>query len=133
MQKSIAKKSLLLLATVLITGSAWAEWVKVSEITNASGVDIYIDPTTIRTDGNLRKVWAMQNFRQRDKDGDMSTRSRLEFDCKQERYLMLSLSRHTESMASGMPTFDRTLSTVKWDEVPPQSVIATMLKKVCAQ
>lgn len=133
MQTLITKKSLLLLTIALVTNTVWAEWVKVAGTAGPTGIEIYIDPTTIRADGSLRKVWAIQDFKQRDKDGGMSTRSRLEFDCKQERYVMLSLSRHSETMASGTVMFDKSLSAVDWIEVPPRSAIAAMLKKVCAQ
>ena len=43
----------LLAPLLLVTGSAWAEWVLVAEGNTAN---LYIDPSTIRKDGNLVKV-----------------------------------------------------------------------------
>ena len=90
MQTSIIKKTLLL-AVLLATSSAWAEWVQASEDSSAK---TYIETETIRKDGNLVKVWQMTNLKQRHKDGELSRRRRVEYDCKQELFRSLSFSEH---------------------------------------
>ena len=57
MQISIRKKAVVLSLMLLATSPAWAEWVKVYETSN--GDTFYIEPATIRKDGNLRKVWVL--------------------------------------------------------------------------
>lgn len=119
-----------LLVSLVLSGSAWAEWVKVA---NNDFADYYIDPATIRKDGNLRKVWQIQNLKQRDKEGGrLSSRSRWEFDCKQERSRPLSFSTHSEAMASGTTLMSHSASD-QWDDIPPESISEAVLKIVCAK
>ena len=119
----------LLLALLLVTGSAWAEWVRVS---GNDAADIYIDPATIRIDGGLRRVWEVQDLKQRHKDGELSRRTRNEYDCKQERYKTLSISEHSGPMASGT-TLISGIPNSSWRDIPPGSIGEAVLKIVCAQ
>jgi len=129
MQTSVIKKTLLL-ALLLATGSAWAEWVNVAW-TDSS--DFYIDPATIRKDGNLVRVWQLHNHKQRNKNGELSDRVRWEYDCKQERARILSFSSHSEPMAGGKNLFQSSSEDIEWAHIPPNSVKETMLKIACAK
>ena len=120
----------LLLALLLVTGSAWADWVQVAE---REDMVLYIDPETIRKDGDLRRVWQIQNLKQRDKNGEMSSRVRVEYDCKQERYKMLSLSTHSGPMAGGTSLYQSSSEDIKWRDIPPGNLFEIVLKIVCAQ
>ena len=122
----------LLAPLLLVTGSAWAEWVWVAESDNAN---LYIDPSTIRKDGNLVKVWKISDLKQRHKDGELSRRVRAEYDCKEERYRVLSLSEHSGPMASGTTLFthDYLGEPDKWKQIPPESVGETVQKIVCSK
>jgi len=124
------KKLLLTLLVPLLlgTGSAWAEWVWVAE---SDTVDKYIDPSTIRKDGNLVKVWEVNALKKRHKDGELSSRVRVEYDCKQERFKFLSFSFHSGAMASGT-TLKSEIGSGRWEDVPPESLGETVLKIVCA-
>lgn len=126
MTKSITT---LLFALIFFTGSAWAEWVKIDESDSGS---IYIDPQTIRKDGNFRKVWHISDLRQRFKTGELSRRSRLEFDCKNERFRYLSLSTHSERMAGGT-TLTLEGEDLGWTDIAPGTMRDTTLKTVCAK
>ena len=120
----------LLLCLLFISGSASAEWVKFGETDN---IYHYIDPTTIRKDGNLRKVWQIHDLKQRSKDGELSRRFRLEYDCKNERYRFLSISEHSGPMASGITLYQSTEEGNKWSDIPPGSKGEDALKIVCAK
>ena len=126
---NITIKTLLLLS-LFVTGSAWAEWINIAETETRF---FYIDPATIRKDGNFRKVWGIADLKTRDKDGTMSTRTRREFDCKNERNRILALSEHTESMAKGTTTFTSSGGPSDWHEIPPGSAIDLVMKFVCNQ
>ena len=125
-------KRLLLLLALLIAGSANADWVAIGETDNTT---FYIDPTTIRKDGNLRKVWEIQDLKTRHKDGGMSRRVMLEFDCKAERYRALANSTHTGPMASGQTIHvgDYERYPDSWSEIPPKTAAEFILKMVCAK
>lgn len=113
----------------LVAAPAWAEWVQV--VANDRTI-FYIDPASIRKDGNLRKVWGIADLKQRDKDGTMSRRSRSEYDCKEERRRTLALSTHSEPMAGGLTLMSFEQAS-EWSAIPPDTVAETILKRVCAK
>ena len=121
----VALIALLMLATT----PAWAEWVKVDE---TDEVVIYVDPATIRKDGNLRRIWEMQDLKARDLDGSLSRRALSEYDCKEERLRLLSLSTHSGQMAMGKIIITVSPSG-KWDYAAPGTSGQTMLKFVCTR
>jgi hypothetical protein len=124
------KKLLLTLLTALmLTGAAWAEWEKIAENDFA---EYYIDRATIRKDGNLRRVWRLQDLKQRDKDGVLSRRFRAEYDCKQERDRILSFITHSEPMADGTILKLASMNN-EWSDIPPNSIAEDVLKIVCAK
>ena len=122
-------KILLLALTLLITGSAWADWVLV--VGNDSA-NIYIDPATIRKDGNFRKAWELHDLKKQHKDGTLSRRMRSEYDCKQERTRMLSFTTHSGSMSRGDTLFSHDAVDI-WVDIPPDTLGETILKVVCAR
>jgi hypothetical protein len=119
----------ILMLLLLIAGSpAWAEWVKVSETDDGSS---YIDPATIRRIGDVRRVWVLQDLKQ-SSIGVMSRRALEEFDCKEERRRILTLSSHSGAMASG-DVIATDNSPGEWDYLPPNTPGATILGIVCAK
>jgi hypothetical protein len=96
--KSNLKKTILTLLLAAMSAGAMAEWVQYAE---TEQIVYYIDAATIRRDGNFRKVWLVQDLKQRQKYGAMSRRFLQEFDCKKERFRFLSISVHSGPMASG--------------------------------
>ena len=122
-----AVKKILVVCMLFVTGSAWADWVNVGE---SAGNNFYIDPSTIRKDGDLRKVWGIQDLSKRDLDGEMSRRYREEYDCKAARKRFLSATTHSEPMAAGS-TLVSTNEASAWIEVRPNTVADDILKLVC--
>ena len=108
---------------------AWAQWLKASETDTST---FYIDPATIRKDGDLRKVWTINDLKQRHKDGEMSRRSLHEYDCKEERYRTLSISEHSDPMAGGR-TISSDNGSGKWNYIAPGTPAQTILRIVCAK
>ena len=88
----------LTLSLMLAAAPAWAEWVKVGRTDAAVH---YVDPATVRKDGNLRRVWAMQDMVGASPEGVMSIRALQEYDCAQERFRYLSVATHSGPMARG--------------------------------
>lgn len=123
----------IILACLLATSgaSAFAEWTYVTE--SSDGTIFYIDFQSIRNDGNLRKVWIIQDIKQRDKDGEMSSRLRFEFNCKEERNRILAISTHTGRMAGGKTLFTGGADPMGWNEIPPNTPFMRILKIVCAK
>ncbi|MEI6762043.1 MAG: surface-adhesin E family protein [Betaproteobacteria bacterium] len=121
-------KKTLQLVLLLVTNPSWAAWVKISETDDAV---FYIDPATLRKDGHLRRIWNVQDLNKPD-DGARSYRTRYEFDCKNERTKVLSLSTHSAPMAGG-ETLISTNGSGMWQDIPPDTPGADLLKFVCSR
>jgi hypothetical protein len=119
----------LCLSLALAAPPAWSGW----EVTNE---DIeytdYIDLTTIRRDGDLRRVWTLVDWKQRAVGGYLSQRALTEFDCKEERRRLLTLSNHFGSMAGGdvLRTWNEPTG---WRSIAPGTIAETILKTVCSK
>ena len=68
----------------------------------------------------------------RRKNGDMSVRMRLEYDCKQESYRYLGLSGHSEPMAGG-EVLGMEGEDNKWRAIAPDTIANTILNLVCSK
>ena len=122
-------KKLFIVFVMLLAGSAWAEWVMVGESEEAHS---FYYPTTIRKEGNMRRVWQLSNLKRRGVDGEMSRRLRVEYDCKQERYQLLDVSEHSEPMASGK-LLSAEIGSGRWTGAAPGTSSMSILEIVCAK
>ena len=125
----VAMRLLICLILVLVTAPAWAAWEKAAS--SDKGI-FYIDPATIRKNGDLREVWQMEDFKTKRPDGAMSARILREFDCKGERVRVLESSEHTGEKATGK-TLKSKSDAGKWGHIPPSTVIAVISKTVCSR
>jgi hypothetical protein len=127
--KEDAIRVVLCFLIALVTAPAWAEWVKVVDLDKAT---FYLDPTTIRKDGYLRRVWTVQDLKERYQTGELSRRILKEYDCKNERSRSIVLSLHAGPMVTGN-LVDSTDSPSDWSAIPPQTPGSAILKIVCAK
>jgi len=118
-----------ILAMLLASGNLWAAWELVSE---SDGMGFFIDPSSIRQEGELRKVQTMTNLKQPDRYGALSLSITHEYDCQQVRVRMPSFTYHAERMAKG-ETLMRSNTPAAWNDVPPDTALMTIHKKVCAK
>ena len=122
-------KTIFLATLILLGSSAHADWAKMGETDEGS---FYIEPASVLRDGHLRQVWELTDLKQRDEGGELSRRTRVQYDCKLSRTQVLSISTYWEPMAAG-----KTLLSVAreglWKEVPPATAYAAAFKLLCAQ
>lgn len=118
---------LLCLMLAVIAAPASAEWVKLRETDDAV---FYIDPATIRKNGNFRRIWNLQDLKRRDPYGVMSRRMLYEYDCTNERSKVLSISSHYDRMGGG-GTYASGSGPDEWDYIAPGTVLNTVLRIVC--
>lgn len=120
---------ILLVLLVLVPAPAWAEWVKVDENTEGH---VYIDPATIKKDGNFRKVWELIDAKQQGPKGAKSMRVLKEYDCKEERSRVLSFAAFSEPMLRGkmLESGDPVDFGIY---IAPGTTGAAILKTVCAK
>lgn len=123
------KKQIFVLMLAASSSGVWGEWVKLTESNTAIS---YIDPSTIRRVGNHRRVWVLQDLKQKGPLGAMSMRALEEYDCQEERRRFLSSTSFSGPMLQGevLTTSD---TTTAWHNVGPGSVAEGFLKFVCTR
>jgi hypothetical protein len=115
-----------------LSASALAEvWIETSRNDDYLA---YADPSSVRRDGDLVKMWSMFDYRnpQTGIPGKtyLSTRRHFEYDCKRARARALAVSSHTaregkgDALASASVKYD-------WRAVVPDSADDYLLKFAC--
>lgn len=122
------RKAALILALVTMSANAWSEWVFISE---SIGDDkSYVDPRSVKKDGNLRRAWVVTDYKGKRKNGVRSFRGLTEVDCKGKRLRILSYTSHSGPMATG-----DLLGTGKpqpqWARITPGTLGSNLFKYVC--
>lgn len=121
-------KAVLILLLIITANSTWAAWV---EMTESNGDTYFIDQTNIRKNGNFVKVWELLNFKE--KEWELASLVRLrEYDCKEEKMRILSMSGFSNQMGSGIPSI-KTNEPGEWEFIQPSisNIHALMLPLVC--
>ena len=96
MSECTMKKLLLTLVLAVVSSSAMAEWVKVSE---DKLVTVYADPTTIRKLGNKVKMWVLVDYKKDEEEfGILSARLKEEYDCKEKKQRILFMAFYSGHM-----------------------------------
>jgi len=112
------------------TASAGPNWVLVGEGTNGS--KRYVDPSTIKRDGNLRRNWEYIDYASRGSTESLSARAFVETDCREERRRIIEVTEFSESMLQG-----RILGTERgdgsWIQSAPGTFAETVMRYVCAR
>lgn len=125
---------LMTLCVVLITHDAWAEWTKSGE--NEDGIlTHYVDRGTIRRAGHVTKMWVLQNFAAAQASGTKgksfrSSKSQMEFDCREEKHRTLAAYWYAGLMGKGGIVASDT-NPGKWALNIPDSVPEVWWKIAC--
>lgn len=119
----------LMFLLILATSLARAEWVKVGRTDAAVH---YVDPATVRMDGYLRRVWAMQDMVEASVEGVRSIRALQEYDCAEQRFRYLSIAAHSGPMAGGWILATHNLRD-DWSDRPPGTYSTAIEKIVCGR
>lgn len=125
-------KVILTVILAVVSSNAMAEWVRVGRTDNATRT-IYANPSTISKNGNIVKMWSLQDFKTPQiSPGNpfLSYKELNAYDCRGDRARRLSLSFYSENMGGGNTVF--TNSTPDgWEPLAPDSVGETLLQEAC--
>ena len=92
-------KTLLISAALLGGGVAHADLVKVFE--NIRGTTVYSDSSTLSVNGDLRRIYEIQSYREPGPRGMLSMKILKEYHCRDETTQIVSYVMYTERMAQG--------------------------------
>jgi hypothetical protein len=132
-------RSFLTLSLILITllvlrsGPASAEWVVLGD--NKAGMTEYVNPDTIRRNGNLVKMWYLTNYgniRGRDGNSYLSNKIQAEYDCTEERFRILAVTQFSGNMGSG-ESVNTESGEGTWEPVAPESFAESLWKYACGK
>jgi hypothetical protein len=127
----------LLITLLLIASSALQaqQWTPVAK--DVEGTVSSLDWSTLRKEGNLRRIWSMDNYSEKkpsmllsDSTGIFSSRFRTEFDCKNERQRTLSYTAFSEKDLGGK-NMQQNDSPGFFVDVAPGTVAWKLMEEVC--
>jgi hypothetical protein len=129
------------LLIVLAMPAGAQNWLRYGDAADSTAT-FYYDPSTVRVNGSMRRVWQLQDLKepgwslQEPKSRAVQSRKALsEFDCKGERHRTLAFSEFSGPLGMGSlvasDTFDPPPG-VGWQFVAPASMGNTLFKLVCA-
>ncbi|OUV99800.1 MAG: hypothetical protein CBD16_07530 [Betaproteobacteria bacterium TMED156] len=104
-------------------------WMKATE--GADGTVFYIDRDSIKKEGNLLRVWELQDLKEKGPLDEKSRRVLVEYDCKNERRRVMSFSFHAEQMGAGL-TLKGDQTPGKWNLTVPNTTASVVFQVALA-
>jgi len=128
------------LITLLFLSSvpAYAEWVVVEKDYLLPGLQtVYMDPGSIRREGNMVTMWQLIDFKWRQGNGRgahrfSSTESHKEFDCAEKRIRFLVFTEFSRHMGTGIAA-NGYVDTDNWLPVEPESINQALWEVACGK
>ena len=118
-----------------LCGSAAAAWERVSATDD--GMTVYADPATIRTAGEVVKMWGLLDYQTAEKDATgkpyLSAKLLQEFDCKGERGRTRYFSFHAGQMGAGQITYSEMRADSEWLPARRARTGEALWKAACAK
>jgi hypothetical protein len=121
-------KRLLTIGLVLLSTSAWAEWVLISK--TGTGALFYVDPTTKKS-GRRPRVWLLDSYATTSDGGAMSDKSLVEADCSEGRVRPLSILFYRDQQ--GKDYLRSEAPTAEWFYPVPNSVLSDVFLYLCGK
>ena len=132
--------TLLFLSTV----PAYAEWVAVEKDYLSPGRQtVYVEPDTIRREGNLVTLWQLIDFKWMQGNQGMgrlgfgperffSTKTHKQFDCEEKRLRLLAFTEFSQHMGTGISA-NGYVDKDHWLPVEPESINQALLEMACGK
>jgi hypothetical protein len=117
---------------------AYAEWEAVEKDYLLPGLQtVYVDPESIRREGNLVTIWQLIDFRwmqgnPRGPHRFLSTKTHKQFDCVEKRVRLLAFTEFSRGMGTGMPR-DGYFDKDNWLPVEAESISHALWEAACGK
>ena len=124
-------KTFVALIFLVLSSHAVADWVRIGETRIFVS---YIDPATIRRNGNLVKLWMLTDFKTIQLKAAVpfwSMKAQSEFDCTEELWRVLYASEHTENMGRGRRSARNNAVNAEWFPISPGAMEETLWNVAC--
>ena len=120
------------LMLVLMSSNALADWTNVGE---NGGSIIYANYSSIRTNGENKKMWVLQDFKTIQSISTykyLSTKSINEYDCQGVQLRLLAYTWFEGNMGTGKVVYSHD-ETLNWQQVQPESIGEVIWKVACGK
>ena len=121
---------------VLSSGPVYAKWVLVDG-EDKIGLTVYVDPDTIRREGNLVTLWQLIDFKTMQGNGRgahrfLSTKIHKQFDCAGRRLRLLAFTEFSRRMGTGIAA-NGYVDKDNWLPVEPESINHALWEVACGK
>jgi hypothetical protein len=126
-------KHVLLVLLLTVSSGALAEWIPVATSLDYTA---YVNPTTVRRSGDMAKMWGMYDYKNAKAFGKkqyLSTRSQIEYDCKEERLRNIFTTMSVGNLGAGEVVYVSDGIPGNWTPISPGSVGATLWEIACGK
>ena len=123
---------LLLACAGMAVGSptVWAmNW---SKLVETQTMTFYVNRNAIEREGDIRRVWEMQDLKAADPEGVMSRRYLNEYDCKEKMHRIGQMTSFAGPKLTGKPLFE-VAEWGYWRKVPPDGVFVVSYVMLCVK
>ena len=118
----------LALAAIMLPGVCNA-WDRLGE---TEDVVLYLHRQSVVQEGQVKRIWEMQDLKKVDKDGVMSRRYINEYECKERMHRIGRVTSFTGPKLSGKKIFE-VEEFGYWRKVPPDGLFAVAFIWLCVQ
>ncbi len=116
-----------LLAIVLPSvGCAW------DRLGETEGMVLYLHRQSIAKEGNIQRVWEMQDLKKMDADGVMSRRYVNEYECKERMHRIGQVTSFSGPKLTGKKVFE-VEEFGYWRKIPPDGLFAVVYIWLCVK
>ena len=112
------------------SGTAWAmSWTRLVE---TQTMTFYVNKNAIEKDGDIRRIWEMQDLKAADPEGVMSRRYLNEYDCQEKMHRIGQMVSFSGPKLSGKPLFE-VAEWGYWRKIPPDGVFVVSYVMLCVK
>ena len=112
------------------SGAAWAmSWTRLVE---TQTMTFYVNRNAIEKEGDIRRIWEMQDLKAADPEGVMSRRYLNEYDCKEKMHRIGQMVSFSGPKLTGKPLFEVS-EWGYWRKIPPDGVFVVAYVMLCVQ
>ena len=120
----------LVLLAGMQTGTAWAMgWTRLVE---TQTMTFYVNKNAIEKEGDIRRIWEMQDLKAADPEGVLSRRYLNEYDCKEKMHRIGQMTSFSGHKLTGKPVFE-VAEWGYWRKIPPDGVFVVSYVMLCVK
>ena len=109
-------------------GTAWAmSWTRLVE---TQTMTFYVNKNAIEKDGDIRRIWEMQDLKAANPEGVLSRRYLNEYDCKEKVHRIGQMVSFSGPKLTGKPLFE-VAEWGYWRKIPPDGVFVVSYVMLC--